>query len=122
PVSRTEVLTRLAASGQRRAVRIVSRMPSANGLLDAGYVDALGLRVHCELQRLSEELQMGRRVAALLGPIIDDLRAGARAPAGAGARPATATSIRMVDIGCGLGFVVRWLDVLRPVTGRRRPG
>jgi SAM-dependent methyltransferase len=105
PVAKAEVLTRLAADGQRRAVRIVSRIPSANGLLDADYVDALGLRVHCELQRLSEELQMGRRVAALLGPIIEGLRAGERPDQRPGATP----SIRVVDIGCGLGFVVRWL-------------
>jgi SAM-dependent methyltransferase len=98
PVAKAEVLTRLAEAGQRRAVRIVSRMPAANGLLDAGYVDALGLRVHCELQRLSEELQMGRRVAALLHPIVDGLRGSARGE-----------PIRVVDVGCGLGYVVRWL-------------
>ncbi len=111
PVAKAEVLTALTAAGQRRAVRIVSRMPAANGLLDAGYVDALGLRVHCELQRLSEELQMGRRVAALLGPTIDDLRAADRwDPATEGAKPTTAPPpIRVVDIGCGLGYVVRWL-------------
>ena len=85
PVARAEVLSRLAQAGQNRAVRIVSRMPAADGLIDAGDVDALGLRVHCELQRLSEELQMGRRVAALLGPILM-LAAGARRTDGGGGR------------------------------------
>lgn len=98
PVAKAEVLARLAAAGQRRAVRIVARMPAADGLLEASYVDALGLRVHCELQRLSEELQMGRRVAALLLPIINSLRDSARGE-----------PIRVVDVGCGLGYVVRWL-------------
>ena len=92
PVHRDEAAGRLAAAGQRRAARIVSAMPVEGGVLDSEYVDALGLRVHCELQRLGEELQLGRRVAALLTPVL--ARTGA---------------IRVVDVGCGLGFVVRWL-------------
>src|SRR5215472_260017 len=94
-VSKDEVLDRLSASGQRRAARIVSAFPVADGILDPGYVDALGFRVHCELQRLGEELQLARRVAALLGPIVDRVRLG-----GAGL-------VRVVDVGCGLGFIVR---------------
>ena len=70
-------------------------MPVLDGALDQRYVDALGLRVHCELQRLSEELQFGRRVAAFLSPIIADLRVVGDEP------------IRIVDVGCGLGFVIR---------------
>jgi hypothetical protein len=117
PVARAEVLSRLAQAGQNRAVRIVSRMPAADGLIDAGYVDALGLRVHCELQRLSEELQMGRRVAALLGPIIDGLRTRAREGPTAAGGP-----IRVVDIGCGLGYVVRWLAATSALGAPSAPG
>lgn len=95
---KAEVVARLAGIGQRGAARIVGRMPSVDGVLDAGYVDALGVRVHCELQRLGEELQFGRRVAALLGPLVADLRRR-----GGGA-------VRVVDVGCGLGFVLRWLS------------
>ncbi len=92
------MLGRLDALGQRRARRIVGRMPAPGGVLDAAYLDALGIRVHCELQRLEEELQFGRRVAALLGPLIAGLtEQGASSPA------------RVVDVGCGLGYVVRWL-------------
>ncbi len=98
PVVTAEVMTRLTGRGQRRGTRIVSRIPAADGVLDASYVDALGIRVHCELQRLGEELQSGRRVAALLMPLIAKLRG----PGGGGA-------IRVVDVGCGLGSVVRWL-------------
>jgi 2-polyprenyl-3-methyl-5-hydroxy-6-metoxy-1,4-benzoquinol methylase len=60
-------------------------------------VDALGLRVHRELQRLGEELQFGRRVAAVLGPVVAELRRS------------VGSLVRIVDVGCGLGFVVRSL-------------
>src|SRR5271165_1513450 len=105
PVVKAEVMARLAGLGQRRAARIVARMPSVDGVLDAGYVDALGVRVHCELQRLGEELQFGRRVAALLGPLVADLRRRSGA------------AIRVVDVGCGLGFVVRWLSATAALGG-----
>lgn len=105
PVAKAEVMTRLAGLGQRRGTRIVARMPSVNGVLDAGYVDALGVRVHCELQRLGEELQFGRRVAALLAPLAARL---GRAAGGA---------VRVIDVGCGLGFVVRWLAATSALGG-----
>jgi SAM-dependent methyltransferase len=98
PVVRAEAAERLASLGQRRAARIVARMPAADGVLDPGYVDALGLRVHCELQRLSEELQLARRVADLLAPVVARVRE---------ARPGS--PVRVVDVGCGLGYVLRWI-------------
>jgi hypothetical protein len=70
PVVKADVLDQLRASGQRRATRIVLAIPAADGILDRDFVDALGFRVHCELQRLGEELQLARRVAALLSPIV----------------------------------------------------
>lgn len=95
PVAKADALIRLRERGQRRAARIVSAIPDADGVLDPGYVDALGFRVHCELQRLGEELQLGRRVTALLGPVVEAVRRR-----GAG-------QVRVIDVGCGLGFVVR---------------
>jgi SAM-dependent methyltransferase len=100
-VDRERVIERLTERGQRRAIRIVSGLPSVEGVLDAEAVDALGIRVHCELQRLGEELQFGRRVVALLGSLIGDLHPSQEAP------------VRIVDIGCGLGFVIRWLAATR---------
>jgi SAM-dependent methyltransferase len=95
PAVKADVVNALRGRGQRGAARIVSAIPAAEGILDPAYVDALGLRVHRELQRLGEELQLGRRVAALLRPVVEAVRAG-----GAG-------QVRVVDVGCGLGFVVR---------------
>ena len=97
PVPRAEAVSRLAGLGQRRAARIVGRMPATGGVLDAQYVDELMLRVHCELQRLSEELQLARRIAGLLAPLVARLRETGGAP------------VRVVDVGCGVGYVVRWL-------------
>lgn len=94
-VAKADVLRRLRERGQRHAARIVSAFPEADGVLDPDYVDDLGFRVHCELQRLGEELQLGRRIAALLGPVVEAVR-------GRGAGP-----VRVIDVGCGLGFVVR---------------
>jgi SAM-dependent methyltransferase len=98
PVVRAEAVDRLARLGQRRAARIVARMHATDGVLDPGQADALGLRVHCELQRLSEELQLARRVADLLGPIVAKVRAAS-----------PGSPVRVVDVGCGLGYVLRWL-------------
>ena len=97
PVLRSQVVARLEASGQRRAARIVARMPASDDVLDPEHVDVLAVRVHCELQRLAEELQFGRRVAALLRPEVQRLREQAPGP------------VRVVDVGCGLGFLVRSL-------------
>lgn len=95
PALKADVVNALRGRGQHGAARIVSAIPAAEGILDPAYVDALGLRVHRELQRLGEELQLGGRVAALLRPVVEAVRAG-----GAG-------QVRIVDVGCGLGFVVR---------------
>ena len=95
PAVKADVVSALRERGQRGAARIVSAIPAPGGILEPAYVDALGLRVHRELQRLGEELQLGRRVGALLRPVVETVRAG-----GAG-------RVRVVDVGCGLGFVVR---------------
>ena len=99
PVLRAEAASRLAARGQRRAARIVERMPATGGLLEAEYVAGLMLRVHCELQRLSEELQLARRIADLLAPLVARIR-----------ETGDASPVRVVDVGCGVGYVVRWLS------------
>lgn len=105
PVRRDEVVERLRDSGQRRAARIAEGLPATpDGLLDRAEVDRLLIQVHRELQRLSEELQQGRRVAETLAPWVARL--------GGGDRP-----VRVVDVGCGLGYVVRWLAARRALDG-----
>ena len=98
PVIKSEVLKQFSALGNHRAARIVDRIPDRNGVLDADAVDRLLVTSHCEMQRMSEEFQHGKRVGELLKPLLKALREG-----GLNRR------IRIADIGCGTGFVVRWL-------------
>lgn len=98
PVRRSEVVAELLRAGRKDGARIAAKLPATEDVLDPDEVDALLLRAHAELQRLSEEMQQGERVRRVLRPILDTLRA-AGAP-----RP-----LRVVDVGCGPGFVVRWL-------------
>lgn len=95
PVRRDEAMAALTSRGQRRAARLVERMPHREGVIDRSFLSDLALRVHCELQRLGEELQLDRRVAHYLGPHLERLR-----ELGSG-------RITVVDIGCGLGHVLR---------------
>ncbi|PKV83320.1 methyltransferase family protein [Streptomyces sp. TLI_146] len=99
PVSRAEVIRLLDEAGDARAARIVAGLPTdRDGLLDPDAVDRLLISVHAELQRLSEELRIGERLVHLLGPLLQAIRA----TNGPG-------RYRLVDVGCGLGYAVRWL-------------
>lgn len=93
PIEAASVVARLEASGQRRAARIVRRLPQHEGILDDDAVDALMIRVHRELQRLAEELLQARRVRDALDPLVR--RIGG--------------PVRVVDVGCGIGYTLRWL-------------
>jgi SAM-dependent methyltransferase len=95
PVVKREVVARLREAGDTRAARIVERMPASGRFLDPGAVDRLFVRVHTELQRLGEELHMAGRFAELLAPILAVARAAGSGP------------LRIVDVGCGLGYVLR---------------
>jgi SAM-dependent methyltransferase len=98
PVRKSAVIDRLRGAGDRSAARIVEAMPATNDVLDPAYVDRLLVRVHCEMQRLAEEFQHGRRVLELVMPILAAFgKCGVPAP------------YRIVDVGCGTGYVVRWL-------------
>jgi|ERR1044071_8870292 SAM-dependent methyltransferase len=99
PVIKSQVLREFTALGNQQAVRIVEGIPEReDGALDPDAVDRLLITAHCEMQRISEEFQHGKRVAELLKPLLNALRdMGVERP------------IRIVDIGCGTGFVVRWL-------------
>lgn len=97
PVSKGEVVAALVSAGDPGAARIVRRLPEREGRLDQDFVKHLLVQVHCEIQRLSEEFQHGQRMRALLASLLASLRGSHPGP------------IRVVDIGCGTGYVLRWL-------------
>jgi SAM-dependent methyltransferase len=96
PVRRDDVIAALRGAGDRRGVRIVASLPHHDGVLDASEVDRVLVRTHTELQRLNEELRIAEQLAELLGPLLT-------AVADRGQRP------RVVDVGCGIGYAIRWL-------------
>lgn len=100
PVRRAEVIRRLRESDDERAAGIVAGLPTdRDGVLDPHAVDHLLISVHTELQRLSEELRIGARLVHLLGPLFTAIRTATGQPG----------PYRLVDVGCGLGYAVRWL-------------
>lgn len=99
PIRRASVVQHCVEHRDRWAAGIVAEMPSTDGWLDPEYVDRLMVAVHCEIQRLSEEFRHGARMAELLVPLLATLgRCGQPPP------------YRVVDVGCGTGYVVRWLS------------
>ena len=97
PVRKAELIERFRALGNAQAVRVVGLIPDRDGVLDPRAVDELLIRTHTEMQRLAEEFQHGPRLRELLAPMLEVLRGHLRPP------------YRIVDIGCGTGFAVRWL-------------
>jgi len=103
PVAKADLIREFQEINNPRAVRIVATLPAAaNGLLDDAAMDRLLVTVHCEMQRMSEEFQHGRRMAQILNPLLEAIRTDA-----------PTRRLRVVDIGCGTGFVVRWLAAHR---------
>jgi SAM-dependent methyltransferase len=97
-VHKIDVIERFRDVKDHWAVKIVESFPDKNGILDADWIDRMMIRIHNEIQILSEEFYHGLRIFELLGPLINTLKdAGVQGP------------YRVVDIGCGIGFVIRWL-------------
>lgn len=98
PVVQAEVVERFLSLGSKQAARVVAGIPSKNGLLLEDAVDAMLLRSHIEMQRLSEEFAHGSRVREVLLDLLAAFRvSGIPSP------------YRVVDLGCGTGFVLRWI-------------
>ena len=95
-VALATVLDRLGPS--RSARTVARRLADADGWLDRDRVDEVLVRSHLELQRLHEEFRVGALLCDLLTPML------------ALVRERTGRSrVRIVDLGCGLGYIVRWL-------------
>jgi SAM-dependent methyltransferase len=90
------VLARLPSPASAR--RVARRLADGGGVLDRAQVDAVLVRSHLELQRLHEEFRVGALMRDLVVPMVAVAR-----------RRAGGRRIRVVDLGCGMGFVVRWL-------------
>lgn len=79
--------------------RVVTAMAADDaGVLDGAAVDRTLIGAHNEMQRLWEEFLHGQRVAGVLRVLIDGLRASGHRG-----------RIRVVDVGCGIGYVLRWM-------------
>jgi 2-polyprenyl-3-methyl-5-hydroxy-6-metoxy-1,4-benzoquinol methylase len=86
------------AEQNRWALSIVDAIPRDGPFLANRAVDDILVRAHTELQRLHDEFQHPARVLRLLRPLVAACRdAGHRGV------------LRVVDVGCGLGSVVRTL-------------
>jgi 2-polyprenyl-3-methyl-5-hydroxy-6-metoxy-1,4-benzoquinol methylase len=98
PVRKTEVLDVFSRFHNQKALSAVQRLPENAGVLDERELDALLLTVHWEMQRLAEEFYHGHRVWELLRPVIAAIR-----------HAGVAGTLRIVDVGCGIGYIPRWL-------------
>jgi SAM-dependent methyltransferase len=104
PVRKRDVLEVFAQFRNRQAMRVVEVLPERDGFLDEAAINRLFVTVHWEMQRLAEEFYHGARVYELLQPVIAATRANGYSGA-----------IRIVDIGCGIGYTTRWLAARTPL-------
>ncbi|MCA9569070.1 MAG: methyltransferase domain-containing protein, partial [Myxococcales bacterium] len=98
PVDVGHVHDVLTAQGNPWGARILASLPTdGRGSYAPAAVDALLVRCHLELQRLALELQQGARTRDRLRGLLPWVRERVEGP------------IRIVDVGCGIGYVLRWL-------------
>jgi SAM-dependent methyltransferase len=88
----------IARCASKYAQSIIESIPHNNGVLCNEAVDDLLIQSHLELQRLWEEFFHAQRVAKVLLAMVKALRS-----------TGTSKKIRVVDVGCGIGYVLRWL-------------
>jgi SAM-dependent methyltransferase len=87
------------------ALRAVRALPDIDGILDERKVNSLLLAIHWEMQRLAEEFYHGHRVWELVRCVVAALR-----------ESGFEKTIRIVDVGCGIGYTTRWLAANIPAT------
>jgi 2-polyprenyl-3-methyl-5-hydroxy-6-metoxy-1,4-benzoquinol methylase len=104
PVRKKELVEIFSRFRNRKALRAVQALPEHGGILDDREIDALLLTVHWEMQRLAEEFYHGQRVWELLRPAIACIRLSGNRE-----------TLRIVDVGCGIGYTTRWLAAKIPL-------
>jgi ubiquinone/menaquinone biosynthesis C-methylase UbiE len=103
-VRKQDVLEVFASFQNRQALRAVEALPARDGILEPREIDRLLVAVHWEMQRLSEEFYHGSRVFEVIRAVIDAIRAGG-----------FSSPLRVVDVGCGIGYNIRWLAAHTPL-------
>lgn len=103
-VRKADVLEVFARFGNRRALRAVEGLPERDGFLDDRCIDRLLISTHWEMQRLAEEFYHGHRVWDLLRRVIATIRLAG-----------VPDTLRVVDVGCGIGYTSRWLAAHVPL-------
>ena len=107
PVRKQEIVDVFTRTGNRKALRAVRALPEKGGMLDDRETDALLLTVHWEMQRLAEEFYHGHRVWELLRPVVASIR-----------KTGIRETLRIVDVGCGIGYTTRWLAANIPLAAQ----
>jgi len=102
-VRKQEVLEIFQRYGNRRAIRAVQELPDRDGVLVDCAVDRTILAVHWEMQRLAEEFYHGQRVWEIARVAVVALR-----------KNGFLKTIRIVDVGCGIGYTTRGLAAKIP--------
>jgi SAM-dependent methyltransferase len=95
PVRRKEALEKCTSIYARS---VIKNIPFKDGIICSEAVDTLLIRAHGELQRLWEEFYHAQRVTKVLRAIVQSIR-----------NSGIKHTLRVVDVGCGLGYVLRWL-------------
>ncbi|WP_426574570.1 methyltransferase domain-containing protein [Aquihabitans sp. McL0605] len=96
-VSRQAAIRSCELAGDAWAARLVTQVPGG-ATLDPVAIDRLEVEVHREIARLSRVTANHRRMRWLLAPVVDGIRQTDRS-----------APIRIVDLGCGDGDLVRSL-------------
>ena len=109
PVRKADVRAVFEKFGNSKALRVINALPERDGIFDSAAIDRLFVIVHSEMQRLAEEFYHGGRVWELLQPVILAIRASG---------VAKNDRLRVVDIGCGIGYTVRWLAARSPLAAQ----
>ena len=109
PVRKAEVRSVFEKFGNHQAIRVIDALPERDGVLDVAAIDKLFVIVHSEMQRLAEEFYHGGRVWELLQAVIAAMRSTGTV---------SNDRLRIVDIGCGIGYTVRWLAARTPLAAQ----